>query len=167
MFNRRSEKESWGGSKTFKISFFFGLFRAAPTAYGSSQVTCWIRVAAASLHHSHSNARPLTHWIRPRIKPTSSWVLPRLVTLEPQKELQKSLFDFALFYFLMIFIFFHYSWFLVFCKFSAVQQRDPVTQTYIHAFFLSHYPPSCSVISDDIVPSAIQQDLIVYLFQRQ
>ena len=33
------------------------LFRAAPAAYGSSQARGWIGTPAASLHHSHSNAR--------------------------------------------------------------------------------------------------------------
>ena len=32
------------------------LFRAAPEAYGSSEARGQIRVAAAGLHHSHSNA---------------------------------------------------------------------------------------------------------------
>ena len=44
-----------------------------------------------------------------------------------------------LFYFyLMIFIFFYYSWFTVFCQFSTVHQGDPVTHTYIY-FFLSFF----------------------------
>ena len=33
------------------------LFRAAPVAYGSSQVRGRIRATAAGLYHSHSNAR--------------------------------------------------------------------------------------------------------------
>ena len=37
--------------------FFFCLFRAAPVAYGSSQVSGQIRAASAGLHHSHGNAR--------------------------------------------------------------------------------------------------------------
>ena len=70
--------------------FFFGLFRATPMAYGSSQVRGRIGAVAASLHHSHSNigskrvrdlstahgdARSLTHWARPGIKLASSWIL--------------------------------------------------------------------------------------------
>ena len=39
------------------FSFFFLLFRAAPAAYGSSQARSPIRATAASLRHSHSNAR--------------------------------------------------------------------------------------------------------------
>ena len=35
--------------------FLFCLFRAAPAAYGSSQVRGQIGAAAASLHHSHSS----------------------------------------------------------------------------------------------------------------
>jgi len=34
---------------------------AAPTAYGVSQARSQIRAIAAGLHHSHSNARFLTH----------------------------------------------------------------------------------------------------------
>ena len=42
---------------------------------------------AAGLHHSHSNARSLTHWVRPEIKPATSKILVRFVTLEPWWEL--------------------------------------------------------------------------------
>ena len=37
------------------LLLFFGLFRATPVAYGSSQARGGIRAAAAGLHHSHSN----------------------------------------------------------------------------------------------------------------
>ena len=37
--------------------FFFGLFRATPAAYGSSQATGGIRAVATGLRHGHSNAR--------------------------------------------------------------------------------------------------------------
>ena len=37
------------------------LFRAASAVYGSSQATGLIGAAAASLRHSHSDARSLTH----------------------------------------------------------------------------------------------------------
>ena len=39
----------------FCLFFFFCLFRATPTAYGSSQARCQVRAVAASLHHSCSN----------------------------------------------------------------------------------------------------------------
>ena len=39
------------------------------------------------LHHSSWNARFLTQWARPRIKPASSWILVEFVTAEPQWEL--------------------------------------------------------------------------------
>ena len=53
----------------FIFLFFknFCLFRAAPVAYGSSQARGQIRAVAAGLHHSHSKARSLTHWVRPGI----------------------------------------------------------------------------------------------------
>ena len=59
----------------FVFVFDFFLFRAAPEEYGSSQVRGWIGVAAAGLHHSHSHAKSLTHWVRPGIEPASSWIL--------------------------------------------------------------------------------------------
>ena len=48
----------------FNLIFFFCLFRAAFclfVAYGSSQASGWIGAAAASLRHSHSNARSELH----------------------------------------------------------------------------------------------------------
>ena len=48
-------------SITFLTSYIYMLFRAAPAAYGSSQVRGQIGAAAASLCHTHSNVRSLTH----------------------------------------------------------------------------------------------------------
>ena len=45
------------------------------------------------------------------------------------------------------FYFFHYSWFVVFCHFSTVQQGDSVTHVCIHSFFLTL---PFSIISDYI-----------------
>ena len=76
--------------------FIFLPFRAVPAAYGGSQARGWIGAAAASLHHSNSNARSepslqaipqltpsnpgsLTHWARPGIDPASSWILVRFI----------------------------------------------------------------------------------------
>ena len=42
---------------SFFLSFFFFFLGPCPMAYGSSQVRGHIGAAAASLHHSHSNAR--------------------------------------------------------------------------------------------------------------
>ena len=77
---------------------------AAPVAYRSSQLgvqselqlpACatatevWDPSCICDLHHTaHTNARSLTHWARPGIKPASSWLLVRFVTAEPQWELQ-------------------------------------------------------------------------------
>ena len=60
-------------------------------AYGGSQSRGTIRAVATGLHQSHSNvgskpclqptptahgnARSLTHWVRPGIKPATSWFL--------------------------------------------------------------------------------------------
>ena len=68
----------------FFFFFFFCLFRATPTAYGSSQVRGRIGATAANLHHSHSNLgsepglRPTPQlmatpdpWARPGIESTS------------------------------------------------------------------------------------------------
>ena len=74
----------------------FLLFRAAPVAYGNFQARSHIGAAAAGLHHSqsngriqamsetyttaHGNARSLTHWVRPGIKPITSWFLVGFVS---------------------------------------------------------------------------------------
>ena len=50
--------------------------------------------------------------------------------------------------FFNVFYFFHYSCFIVFCQFSTVQQSDLITHVYTFCF--SHYPPLCSIISDQI-----------------
>ena len=46
--------------------FFFGLFRAAPSAYGGFRVRGLIGAVAAGLHDSHSNVRS-----EPRLRPTT------------------------------------------------------------------------------------------------
>ena len=43
--------------------------------------------SAASLHHSRSNIRSLTHSVTPGIDPMSSWMLVGFITTEPQQEL--------------------------------------------------------------------------------
>ena len=70
--------------------FFFGLFRAAPIAYGGSQARGPTGAVAAGLRHSHSNAGSWTHWARPGIKPVSSRMLVRFVSTEPRQELLPS-----------------------------------------------------------------------------
>ena len=52
-----SDKVILGGG----FFFFPPLFRAAPTAYGSSQARSPVRAAAAGLRHSHSHARSKPH----------------------------------------------------------------------------------------------------------
>ena len=54
--------------------FCFLLFRAILVACGASQARGWIRATAAGLHHSHSNARSLTHWVGPGIEPCNLMV---------------------------------------------------------------------------------------------
>ena len=75
---------------------FFFFFRAAPTAYGSSQgsnrrYSCqprpqprqhriWATSTSVTYTTGHSNAGSLRHWSRPGIKPTSSWILIGILT---------------------------------------------------------------------------------------
>ena len=94
----------WHNSSSSSFFFFFCPFRAASTAYGSSQGRGWIRAAAAALCHTqpqqrwiqamsvtyttaHGNTRSLIHWARPGIEPASSWILVKFVSTEPQQEL--------------------------------------------------------------------------------
>ena len=86
----------------FKTEHFFFvclLFRAVPTAYGSSQARGRIRaelpayttVTALDLSRicrtAHSNAGSLTLWARSGIKPSSSWILVGFISTEPRWEL--------------------------------------------------------------------------------
>ena len=86
----------------YPFFFLFFFLRAAPMAYESSQARGWIGAAAASLCHSHSNARSYTtsstytaalgnprsptHWAGPEIELMSSWILLGFVNTETQQE---------------------------------------------------------------------------------
>ena len=70
--------------KYYVTFFFFGLFRAVPTAYGSSQARSRIRAANASLHHNHSHVGSKPYLS----EPASSWILVEFITAEAQQELQ-------------------------------------------------------------------------------
>ena len=48
---------------------------------------CQIRAPSATYTTAHGNARFLTHWGRPGIKPASSWMLIRFLSTEPWWEL--------------------------------------------------------------------------------
>ena len=68
---RKNSRKIW----ILFLFLFFGLFRAAPVAYGGSQARGLIKAVAASPHQSHSNARS-----EPHLQPT-----PQLTaTLHPQ-----------------------------------------------------------------------------------
>ena len=87
--------KSWGYNQSpyQLIIIYIYIFLDILAAYGGSQARGRIRAAGASLHHSHSNvgsesslwptahgnARPLTHWTRSGMEPTSSWILVGLV----------------------------------------------------------------------------------------
>ena len=66
--------------------FFFGLFRAIPMAYESSQARGQVRAVAAGLRHSHSNMGS-----KPHLQPT-----PQLTAVpdpEPTKRGQGLMLD--------------------------------------------------------------------------
>ena len=102
----------WFGSEEGRA--FFGVFRATPMAYGSSQSRGRIGAAAATYATAtampdptqatfvtyttaYGNTRSLNHGVGPGIKPESSWILIGFLTAEPQWELV----FFCLFYFLL------------------------------------------------------------------
>ena len=79
------------------------VFRATPAAYGASQARGLIGATAAGLQHriwaatvayttAHSNARSLTHWLRPGIKLATSSFLVRSFSTAPHRELLFSVF---------------------------------------------------------------------------
>ena len=65
------------------IYTYICLFRAAPASHESSQARGSIGVVVPGLHHSHSNAGTLTHWVRPGIEPAPSWFLVGFVSITP------------------------------------------------------------------------------------
>ena len=56
-------------------------------AYTTATATLWIQALSATYTTAHSNARSITHWVRPGIKPESSWMLVRFISTEPWQEL--------------------------------------------------------------------------------
>ena len=81
--------------------FFFGHFRATPSAYGGSQArgqSCsrWptpqpqqhqIQALSATYTTAHGNTGSLTQLTKLGIKPTTSWMLVRVTSTEPRWEL--------------------------------------------------------------------------------
>ena len=70
------------------LSFFLNLFRAKGATYRSSQARGGIGAVTASLHHSHRNARSLTHCMRPGMEPATSWFLVGFISAAPWQDLQ-------------------------------------------------------------------------------
>ena len=66
------------------VFFYFLFFRAAPAAYGNSQVRGPVGAAAAGLRHGHSHARSLTHRVGLGMEPEASWIRVGFITAEPQ-----------------------------------------------------------------------------------
>ena len=62
-------------------------------------------------------------------------------------------------------IFFHYSWFTVFCQFSAVQHGDPVTHTCIHSFFSHYHAPSWKQPKCPLTEDWIQKMWYIYTME--
>ena len=87
-----------------RLTFFFLLFRATPVAYGDPQArgrmnqsySCQpmqqsqqqrIWAESATYTTARSNARSLTHLVRPGIEPETSWFLVRFISIVPWWEL--------------------------------------------------------------------------------
>ena len=81
-----------GQNNFFCLFFFLGLY---PCHMEVPRLGGLIGAVATSLQHSHSNARSLSHWVRPGIEPTTSWFLVRFVSTAPQWELPKQIFKFV------------------------------------------------------------------------
>ena len=115
-------------------------------ACGSSQASGWTETTAASLHHSHSNARSLTHWAEARDQTCNlmdtSWVHYHWVTMgTPKSLIMKS--NLSIFFFLL----------LVFCAQSKTTLSD-----------LSSYSTLMFSFSSFIVLGVIFRSLIRFNF---
>ena len=89
------------------LFFFFCLFRGTLMAYRGSQGSnqsyscrptpqpqqCQIPATSVTYSTAQGNARSVTHWAGPRIKPAFSWVLVGFVSTEPQWELPTIIFS--------------------------------------------------------------------------
>ena len=79
---RYQSTKRWGKTLTpstedwsIDFFFFFGLFRAASSAYGDSQARGQIRAVAAGLHHSYSKAGSETHLQPTHHSSQQRWIL--------------------------------------------------------------------------------------------
>ena len=105
----------------FFIFYFVVFLRAAPAAYGGSQARGLFGAVAAGLHHSHSNARSLTHWARPRIKPTSLWILVGFVNHLSHNGISKR------------------GYYFMFLKSLALTTVSSIQKVFSKRFWTGHY----------------------------
>ena len=84
-----------------------------------------------------------------------------------QREVVKFFLQFYFFYFLMIFIFSIVVGLKCSGQFSTVQQSDPVTYAYVYILFLTLSSIMFYHKWLDIIPCAIQQDVLAYPLQMQ
>ena len=90
-----------------------------------------IQTVSETYTTAHSNTGSPTHWVRPRIEPTSSRILVRFVNLWAMTVTPCNM------YFKIFFILFllDYSWFTVLCQFLL---NSIMTQSYIYRHSFSH-----------------------------
>ena len=69
-----------------------GPIRDTPASLHHSSWQHQIQAASATYTTAHGNAGPLTYWVRPGIKLTTSWFLVGFVCAEPWQELQDNAF---------------------------------------------------------------------------
>ena len=114
------------GNMIFQFTAFF-CFYDRPTQY-----------------HNFINILPIYVQTKPVKVP--KWIQSIIFIFSLEKILQGIPWWVFVCLFLCNFYFFHYSWFTVFCQFLCTAKWP--SHTYIHIFFFSHYPPTCSITSD-------------------
>ena len=141
----------------------------------------WIQATSVTCAEACSNAGSLTHWARAGIQPASSqrqsWVLNLLS--HNRNSLFSFLNIFSEYRILGLQLFFIYKWYyvvFVFLFFTIVDLQCSVnfywtekwpSPTYVYILFLTLSSIMFHHKWLDIVPCAIQQDLIAYLLQMQ
>ena len=146
---------------------FFGggdLFRAAPTAcissWGQIGTTApqpqqhQVRATSVIYTTAHCNTGPLTHWVRPGIKPETSWFLAGFVSAAPWRELRFGIFFLKVYFISAVGLI--CNWFYYFIFLSWVNGCWKIENWIINCLLIAVQNCDEFLLLDSIIPIPIQ-----------